>query len=386
VAEGALCVAAGGLEAVEQHQQPHEPLQQQQQKKKRKVQPGAAAAAAAGGAAEEAADGEQAAAGAPAAEQPPAASDERDSQPKQKKQKGAAGVEVERQTATVSGIMSSQVSGGQHRRTMHGGGRGGGSSTATQRLQVWQWPEGPSLLQCFHACPPARLRVLSNLQTFDQLELTEQTQKAIKELGFASMTEVQARTIPQLLVGRDVLGAAKTGEWPARAAVCLCSSVLCMHAGGWQPPARAHVPASSHVAHFALPPRLLPPLSLPPPHLSSHMRCFPAAGSGKTLAFLIPCIELMYRAKFMPRNGTGAIVISPTRELALQIYSVARDVMKHHTQTHGGWRNGAGWARRDGVGWACSRFGLGGAAAAAGNCGGGSGGMQGWLPHLSAAP
>ena len=61
----------------------------------------------------------------------------------------------------------------------------------------------------------------------------------------------------------------------------------------------------------------------------------PIAGSGKTLAFLIPCVELMYRAKFMPRNGTGAIVISPTRELAMQIYGVARDLMKHHSQTHG---------------------------------------------------
>lgn len=46
-------------------------------------------------------------------------------------------------------------------------------------------------------------------------------------------------------------------------------------------------------------------------------------------------MELLYRAKFMPRNGTGAVVILPTRELALQIYNVARDVMQHHTQTHG---------------------------------------------------
>lgn len=62
----------------------------------------------------------------------------------------------------------------------------------------------------------------------------------------------QARTIPALLTGRDVLGAARTG-------------------------------------------------------------------SGKTLAFLIPAVELLHRAKFMPRNGTGAIVIAPTRELALQV-------------------------------------------------------------------
>lgn len=58
-------------------------------------------------------------------------------------------------------------------------------------------------------------------------------------------------------------------------------------------------------------------------------------GSGKTLAFLIPSVELLYRAKFTSRNGTGVIVISPTRELSMQIYGVARDVMKHHSQTHG---------------------------------------------------
>ena len=26
-------------------------------------------------------------------------------------------------------------------------------------------------------------------------------------------------------------------------------------------------------------------------------------GSGKTLAFLIPAVELLYKLKFMPRNG-----------------------------------------------------------------------------------
>ena len=58
-------------------------------------------------------------------------------------------------------------------------------------------------------------------------------------------------------------------------------------------------------------------------------------GSGKTLAFLIPCIELLYRTKFKPRNGTGALVLSPTRELAMQIYNVARDLLQRHSQTHG---------------------------------------------------
>lgn len=58
-------------------------------------------------------------------------------------------------------------------------------------------------------------------------------------------------------------------------------------------------------------------------------------GSGKTLAFLIPAIEMLHALRFKPRNGTGVIVVSPTRELALQIFSVARDLLKHHSQTYG---------------------------------------------------
>ena len=105
-------------------------------------------------------------------------------------------------------------------------------------------------------------------KTFDSLTLSKQTMAGISELGYTRMTEVQARTIPPLLAGRDVLGAARTG-------------------------------------------------------------------SGKTLAFLIPSVELLYHAKFMPRNGTGVMVLSPTRELALQIYNVAQQLMKKHSQTHG---------------------------------------------------
>lgn len=102
-------------------------------------------------------------------------------------------------------------------------------------------------------------------QNFTDLSLSGPTLKAIQSMGFTKMTEVQARTIPPLLAGKDVLGAAKTG-------------------------------------------------------------------SGKTLAFLIPAIELLYSLKFKPRNGTGAIVITPTRELALQIFGVARELMANHSQ------------------------------------------------------
>ncbi|GAA5896194.1 hypothetical protein JCM6882_008515 [Rhodosporidiobolus microsporus] len=104
----------------------------------------------------------------------------------------------------------------------------------------------------------------SNL--FSTLDLSDGTRKALDGMGFKTMTEVQARTIPPLLAGKDVLGAAKTG-------------------------------------------------------------------SGKTLAFLIPAIEMLNKLKFKPRNGTGAIVVSPTRELALQIFGVAKELCEHHNQT-----------------------------------------------------
>lgn len=58
-------------------------------------------------------------------------------------------------------------------------------------------------------------------------------------------------------------------------------------------------------------------------------------GSGKTLAFLIPAVELLNKLKFKPRNGTGVLIITPTRELGLQIFGVAREIMKHHAQTFG---------------------------------------------------
>lgn len=46
-------------------------------------------------------------------------------------------------------------------------------------------------------------------------------------------------------------------------------------------------------------------------------------GSGKTLAFLIPVLENLYRANHVGADaGLGAMIISPTRELAIQIFDV----------------------------------------------------------------
>jgi len=105
-------------------------------------------------------------------------------------------------------------------------------------------------------------------QDFSELKLSEKTSKAIDEMKFTAMTEIQQRAIPPAMAGRDILGAAKTG-------------------------------------------------------------------SGKTLAFLIPAVEMLSALRFKPRNGTGVLVVSPTRELALQIFGVARELMQFHSQTFG---------------------------------------------------
>ncbi|XP_059197399.1 probable ATP-dependent RNA helicase DDX10 [Centropristis striata] len=53
-------------------------------------------------------------------------------------------------------------------------------------------------------------------------------------------------------------------------------------------------------------------------------------GSGKTLAFLIPVLECLYRHQWTSMDGLGALIISPTRELAYQTFEVLRKVGKNH--------------------------------------------------------
>lgn len=54
-------------------------------------------------------------------------------------------------------------------------------------------------------------------------------------------------------------------------------------------------------------------------------------GSGKTLAFLIPLVEQLLRLEEpIKRHHVGAIIVSPTRELAGQIHNVLLSLLKFH--------------------------------------------------------
>jgi superfamily II DNA/RNA helicase len=59
-------------------------------------------------------------------------------------------------------------------------------------------------------------------------------------------------------------------------------------------------------------------------------------GTGKTLAFLLPSIEriLAMQAESGPSGMIDCVVISPTRELADQIYNEARMLIQNHPTVH----------------------------------------------------
>lgn len=53
-------------------------------------------------------------------------------------------------------------------------------------------------------------------------------------------------------------------------------------------------------------------------------------GSGKTLAFMIPLVEMILRREYpLKKHEIGAIILSPTRELAKQTMRLAEHFCNH---------------------------------------------------------
>jgi ATP-dependent RNA helicase RhlB len=101
--------------------------------------------------------------------------------------------------------------------------------------------------------------------TFESLNIAESLKRGIAELGYTRCTPIQAQTLPVALAGRDVAGQAQTG-------------------------------------------------------------------TGKTAAFLIALFNRLLTdpgAENRPVNAPRAIVIAPTRELAVQIHSDAEGIGKY---------------------------------------------------------
>ena len=53
-------------------------------------------------------------------------------------------------------------------------------------------------------------------------------------------------------------------------------------------------------------------------------------GSGKTLCFLIPILDNLFRDGWVKEEGLGALILLPTRELAMQVFEVINKIGKYH--------------------------------------------------------
>jgi ATP-dependent RNA helicase DeaD len=95
-------------------------------------------------------------------------------------------------------------------------------------------------------------------ERFDELKMSTEMQKAVKDMGFETLTPIQSQTIPLILEGKDVIGQAQTG-------------------------------------------------------------------TGKTLAFGLPLLEML-----TPKaRKLEAVVLCPTRELAVQVAGELKRLAKH---------------------------------------------------------
>lgn len=72
-------------------------------------------------------------------------------------------------------------------------------------------------------------------RSFETLKnkVSEKTLKAIVDMGFKTMTEIQAKSIPPLLEGKDLVGAAKTGS--GKTLAFLISAVELIHKLNFKP-------------------------------------------------------------------------------------------------------------------------------------------------------
>ncbi|KAH8584281.1 Hca4p helicase DBP4 (helicase CA4) EIF4A-1-family RNA SFII helicase [Cryptosporidium sp. chipmunk genotype I] len=59
-------------------------------------------------------------------------------------------------------------------------------------------------------------------------------------------------------------------------------------------------------------------------------------GSGKTLAFVIPILENIYRDNHCSIDGLLSLILTPTRELASQVFDVIKEIGKFHSSLSAG--------------------------------------------------
>jgi ATP-dependent RNA helicase DDX27 len=147
------------------------------------------------------------------------------------------------QAKALKALATSARRGGGSSSSSSGGGGGGGEDEDEDAVLT------------------AKPNVQHSGKGWNELALSRPLLRAVKDLGFANPTPIQAEAIPFALQGRDICGAAVTG-------------------------------------------------------------------SGKTAAFILPVLErLIYRPRRVA--ATRVLVITPTRELAVQIHAMTNGLGRH---------------------------------------------------------
>ncbi|KAK4468486.1 hypothetical protein MN116_007689 [Schistosoma mekongi] len=80
-------------------------------------------------------------------------------------------------------------------------------------------------------------------------------------------------------------------------------------------------------------PTLIQKLVLKPALQGQDVVAEAPTGSGKTIAFVIPILELLHQSKVSMLDGPVAIILTPTRELSRQIFSVFAKIAREHRFT-----------------------------------------------------
>ena len=158
----------------------------------------------------------------------------------------------------------------------------------------------------------------SGVRQFSELPLSSRTQRALTDKGFTRLTDIQRAAIPHALAGRDILGAARTGQ--GKTLAFLIPVIEALWRSGWRYTKQyntTHTPQHSYTSHSQQSALII----LAGGALSSFTH---PTTSCSTLGVL-HCVRSLSRT-----DGIGAIIISPTRELALQIFDVLRSIGVNH--------------------------------------------------------
>jgi hypothetical protein len=174
------------------------------------------------------------------------------------------------------------------------------------RLAVGAPPAGTNPL-ALEAPPPGSY---AGARTFEELPLSRATRDALRAAKFTQLTAIQRAALPHALAGRDVLGAAKTGSGKT-----LCFLIPVGLRRGGAVARRGGAVAGAAAGCGRGPGKMGAPRRRqegPRPATTYPARALPSPSPSQL-------VELLFRRRWGKLDGLGGLVLTPTRELAMQV-------------------------------------------------------------------